>query len=281
EQMWVDPSGPTDGGVLVSSRSRDWVKSLDLQPLRGPHVVIAVMKQGGKEIAKSEQPLLLTVDATGPVFIEFGKFPAKHVKGKPLPVLARATDPETDVAKAVFFLGKPTDDGKIPPDAVKVDGVRSLTDPTAWTAELPLPPEKRGELTVGVVFFNRVGLSTLQVQKVELVDAPPPSGTIVGRVKVGEIPQSGAVVVLKNAEGKEIATAKSAEEPPPAPPGAKPDPKPKPKVGEFKFENVPPGVYTVSAAKPSSSYPFAGSTPVTVKVGETSTVIVSMIKQVK
>ena len=102
-----------------------------------------------------------------------------------------------------------------------------------------------------------------------------------GRVKVGELPQAGAVVILKNAEGKDVATALSADNPPPPPPGAKPDDKPKPKIGEFKFENVPPGVYTVTATKPSSSYPFGGSVPAQVKVGETTTVSISMIKQVK
>lgn len=275
ERVWVDLAGPTDQGVFVSDRSRDWVAPLDLSALRGEQEVVAVLTVPGAKgaVQVKSPPLRLTIDATPPDRIAFARLPEKHVKGKPLPVKVTATDPETKVTKAVFFLGKPTDEGQIPADAVKVEGVQSAENPADWTAEIPLPPEKRGEAVIGVVFTNAVGLATTRTQRIELVDAPPPAGAIDGVVKIGEIPQAGVVVSLRNADGKELATTKTAE---------KADEKQKIKVGDYHFENVAPGNYTVAAGKASSSYPFAGSAPVQVEVGKRSKApAIAMIKQVK
>ena len=289
ERVWLDPAGPTDQGLLVTNKLRDWVKPLDVAALRGRQEVIAVLTApDGKE--EKSAPLALTVDASAPDKVEFAPLPAKHVKGTPLPVKVSAVDTETRIVKAVFFLGKPTDDGKLPADAVKVDGVpwpRPTTAlsrlvgfsryaesggvlaagiaPASWVGEVPLPPEKRGEAFVGVQFTNDVGLVQMKTQRIVLVDPPIAAGSVVGFVKVGGVPQAGLTVALRAADGKELATTKTNEK------------------GKFTFESVFPGAYTVASSKPSSSYPFAGSAPV--QVAETDKppepVTVNLTKQVK
>lgn len=265
ERAWLDTAGPLDQGFLVSNRSRDWQKPIDLSALRGRQEVVAVMTikgATGQTQVKSE-PLAVTIDATPPVGVTFGTLPAKHVKGKPLPVRASVADPETRVAKAVFFLGKPLDDGKLPPDAVLVDGKPVADKVGVWEAEIPLAPEKKGEAIIGVVFTNEVGLATTKTQRVELIDAPPPSGAIDGVILIGERPQPGVVVSLRAADGKEKATTTTSDK------------------GTFKFENVPIGNYTVASARPDSSYGFAGSAPVQVELERRAKVAVTLTKQVK
>ncbi|HEV3383190.1 MAG TPA: hypothetical protein VG097_00165, partial [Gemmata sp.] len=98
-RVWLDTAGPTDGGLLFTARSRDWIKPIDLAQLRGKVEVFAVLKtQGGEFI--SQPPLQLTVDATPPELIGFLPIPAQVEKGKPLTVGASVFDPETDIVKA-------------------------------------------------------------------------------------------------------------------------------------------------------------------------------------
>jgi hypothetical protein len=135
--------------------------------------------------------------------------------------------------------------------------------PGVWEGFVPLPPEKRGEAIVGVVFTNAVGLSTTATQRIELVDAPPPLGHIDGIVKTAELPGAGANVSLLDGEGKlkgaAIADAK----------------------GKFKFDNLPPGVYKVSSKKSTSSYPLAATEDVQVEANKRSKTTLSMKKVVK
>lgn len=262
ERAWVDTSGPLDQGILVSNRSRDWLAPIDLSALRGRQEIVAALKMPGNNKAVESAPLFVTVDATPPVGVTLATLPTKHVKGKPLPVRASATDPETKVAKAVFFLGKPLEDGKIPPDAVLADGKPLADKPGTWEAAIPLPAEKRGEAFIGVMFVNEVGLATTKTQRIELIDAPPPAGAIDGVVMIGERAQPGVVVRLL-ADGKEKATATT-------------DAK-----GNFKFEGVPVGNYTIASARPDSSYGFAGTAPVQVELERRAKVSVNLTKQVK
>lgn len=263
ERVWLDLAGPTDQGLLVTSKLRDWVTGIDLTALRGQQEVVAVMKVPNITTPIKSPPLLLTIDATPPEKVEFAKLPAKHIKGKPLPVQVSAIDRDTKIEKAVFFLGKPLEDGKLPPDAVKVDGVQSPTDPKVWTADIPLPPEKRGEVFIGVVFTDQVGLTTTRTQRVELIDAPPPAGNIAGVVMIGELPQPGLVVSLRDGDGKEKATTTTDDK------------------GKFKFEKVAPGNYTVASSRKDSSYGSAGSAPVQVEVDKTAKVTLPLKKNAK
>lgn len=261
ERVWLDGSGPLDGGVFVTARAKDWVTPLDLAALRGEQEAIAVLTIGGRVI-KSE-PLLLNVDATGPEDIKFLRMPSRQIKGRPLPVRATVVDPETKIVKAIFFMGKPLEDGKLPPDAIVAEGKMVKDNPGDWEAALPLPPEKRGEAIVGVVFTNEVGLSTTATQRIELVDAPPPLGAIDGIVKAGELPAAGTRVNLFDAGGglKNTAVANSR--------------------GEFKMELIVPGTYILRAEKPTSSYPLFATEPVQVEPEKRSKASLSMVKDVK
>jgi len=264
ERLWLEVSGPTEG-LFLTNQARDWVKSLDLAALRGEQEIVAVLSipgTAGAKILKSE-PLRLIVDATPPEEIKFAKLPARQIKGKPLAVRATVVDPETKIVKAVFFLGKPTDDGKLPADAILVEGKMVKGNSGEWEAALPLLPERRGEAFVGVVMTNEVGLSTTATQRIELVDAPPPLGAIDGIVKAGELPAAGTLVNLFDGDNKMKNTATADSR------------------GRFKMEGIIPGTYTLRASKPTSSYPLGAAEPVQVEAEKRAKALLSMVKQVK
>ena len=128
EQVWLDVAGPKDGGLLFTTRSRDWIKPLDLSAVRGKVEILGVLKTRTGDVP-SDKSLLLTVDATPPEKITFLPIDPTVVKGKPLELAATVNDPETDITKATFFLCKQLDDGKVPADAIKAVGSQSLHEP--------------------------------------------------------------------------------------------------------------------------------------------------------
>jgi hypothetical protein len=260
-RTWLDTAGPTDGGLLFTTRSRDWIKPIDLAQLRGKVEVFAVLKTQTGEVI-SQPPLQLTVDATPPELIGFLPLPAQVEKGKALTVGASVFDPETDVVKATFFLCKQLEDGKIPADAIKAVGMQSDKDPKVWMADLKIPADFRGEGLVGVAFTNQAGLTneTPKIQRIEIIDARPPAGTIEGTVEYGGRPQPGVAVSLRDAEGKEKAAGKTDEK------------------GKFKFEKVPAGNYHVYGGKADSSSGIRGSAPAQVEADKTTKVTIEMTK---
>lgn len=297
EQVWLDATGPTDDSLLVTTRSRDWLWNLDLTPYVGPIEIRAVLVDAAGHVLKSENqdvksaPFTLTVDATGPKPTDIdivGLSPKNELlKGKPLEVSAKVNEDLTDVKRAVFFIGRLNDEKKIPAEAVKAEGYFDDAK-KVWRAKLPIPTETPNQIAVSVVFINEVGLTGDEKSvTVKLVDggnaggaggpAAPATGTIEGVVKIGEIPQDGVAVSLRNADGKEIASTKSAV-------FVYTNPKDKTKTefhGRYKFEKVPVGAYTVLSAKQSSSYPFAAAAPVQVEADKTTKAPLSMIKIVK
>jgi hypothetical protein len=260
-RVWLDTAGPTDGGLLFTTRSRDWIKAIDLAQLRGRVEVFAVLKTQKGEVI-SQQPLQLTVDATPPELIGFLPIPAQVEKGKALTVGASVFDPETEVVKATFFVCKQLDDGKIPADAIKAAGTQSNKDPKVWQADLNIPADFRGDALIGVAFTNQAGLTNdaPKVQRIEIIDAKPPAGTIEGVVQYGGRPQPGVAVSLRDGEGKEKAESKTDEK------------------GKFKFEKVPLGNYHVFGAKADSSSGTRGSAPAQVEADKTTKVTIDMTK---
>jgi hypothetical protein len=255
ERLWVDPVGP-DEGLLFTVKSTDWVHSIDMRPLRGKTEIVGVLRNSnGVEIARSVA-FRLTVDTTAPDKIVFNRLPAKHIKGKPLPVRVTTSDPETTIQKVVFFLGKPGEDGKMPPEAPKIPAERQeslgLFVTNDWLGALPLPADKKGEIFITAQVTNQAGLTSLQTQKVELVDPPPPLGTIEGKVTLGERAQPKLSVKLADAEGKLKGTATTDD------------------AGKFKFEKLPPGKYTVSAARPDSVSETKGTAEAIVEADKTA-----------
>lgn len=268
EQMAFDV---TADGIAVATRSKDWVKPLNLSDARGKVIVEAVLRYDDGGERKVGSALVVTVDDTPPegVRLTFDNLKGgkQLEKGQPLRLSATADDLDTEVAKAVFFLGVPTDDGKPPADAVQVKGDRRVDrgGEVRWTAALPLPADKRGELTVGVIVTDSAGNSSPpEVKRIELVDAPPPGakpGSVEGKLTFGENPQPGQTVTLADADGKAKDTTKT-------------DGK-----GKFAFKDVPPGAYKLTAAKTDFSTGLAGATEVTVKPGEKATATIELKKK--
>jgi len=248
EQIWVETSGP-NGGIAVASRVREWVRELDLSAFRGKVEVEAIY--GADAASSTKSSMLVIVDDTAPPVeqVVFGEFPKEQVKGTPLPVRVTATDPETAIGKVAFFLGKPGEDGKLPAGAVPVSATLVTEKNSAsWRAELILPPDvKKGPMPISVIVVNEAGLSTIKTQEIVLVDPPAPSGSIAGKVLYGERPQPKLEVALSDAEGKVKVVAVTNDK------------------GEFKFSNLAPGKYVVSAVRKDSGVGSKGSSEVQVE----------------
>jgi hypothetical protein len=261
EAIWLDPAGPKDGGLLFTTRSRDWVKPLDLSHLQGKVEVFAVARSGGKDVP-SDNSLVLTVDGTPPEPITFLRIAKTLEKGKPLRLRASVNDPDTAVTKATFFLFKTFDEGKIPPDALKAVGTQTPGNPRVWAADLKVAPDLRGDFLVAAVFANEAGLVTDPplVQRIEIVDPLPPTGTITGTVTFGERAQPGVAISLRDAEGKEKGAMSTDKD------------------GKFEFVRVPVGAYRVFAIKRDSSTGATGTAPAVVEAEKTTKVPIALEK---
>nr|HMP18640.1 carboxypeptidase-like regulatory domain-containing protein [Gemmatales bacterium] len=145
-------------------------------------------------------------------------------------------------------------DGKRPADPVQVEGVRLPDSTTLWAAELPLPAESKGVLQVGFTATNEVGLQVTETKNIKLVDAPPPAGNLHVKVLRGSLPQIGLLVKLKDAEGKDKAVATTNNK------------------GIAEFKQLPPGLYSVSAAKADSGVGSKAETAGKVEVDKTTEV---------
>jgi hypothetical protein len=274
ERVWVLAGEPTGQGLAFATRSRDWVYPLNLTAVRGRIEVTPVLKPTAIPTGNAT-PLTLIVDDTPPdvTAIRFTNLveETRLEKGKPLRVAATIRELDTGTATAVFLLGQPGEDGKPTPDAVRVIGRRVATDPkdkpdplsSVWTAALPLPTDKRGELTLWVSATDdaeNTGLS--RPQRIELVDGPPPGpkpGKIAGVVCYAERPQPGMTVNLE-ADGKPKGTTKTDEN------------------GRFTFDKLPPGAYTVSTTRTNYSTGLAGVAEVAVEPGQTVKPLVTLKK---
>jgi ribosome-interacting GTPase 1 len=122
-----------------------------------------------------------------------------------------------------------------------------------------LPADKK-VVDITVRFTNGVGASDTKSAKVELVDPPPPSGTIKGKVLEGGRPQAGLKVALTDEKGATAIDAKKSND-----------------KGEFVFENVKPGTYKVASTKPDSK--TEGAETVGVEVDKTSEVTISLTRK--
>jgi hypothetical protein len=207
----------------------------------------------------SSRSVELVLDDTPPGSITMN-LPSEHVKGQMLKVAAKVVDKETTpIKQVVFFVGPPPGpDGKRAADPLKVEGVRDPSAADRWTAELPIPADAKGILQVGVVATNEVGLDGTEAKNIKLVDAPAPAGDLQVTVLRGNRPQQGVEVKLKDAEGKEKGVATTKEK------------------GIAKFEKLPPGVYTISAAKADSGSGSKGEVTGKVEIGKVTEVTLTL-----
>jgi hypothetical protein len=147
-------------------------------------------------------------------------------------VKATGHDPETDIGKVVFFLGKLTKEGDIPKDAIQAVGSRTKDkDNYVWTAELDIPADKTETLDLGVRFTNTAGLPTTTTAAVKLVDPKPRGATITGEVMENGRPQRGQAVQLYDLKGMKLVEVKTNNE------------------AKFEFKDVPAGDYNIVVEK--------------------------------
>ncbi len=257
ERVFVDFQGD-EGGVQVRYLVGDRIHQLDTRSLRGVFGVQAVLRweANGKEQSTSDY-FYLVLDDTAPEGGRFVQLPTRHVKGTLLTLKAKAEDPETSIKQAVFFVGEPAPDGKLPD--LKAKGSFDKKE-GLWTAKVPIP-DKTGVIQIGVQFENETGVAATETQKIELIDPPAPTGTISGVVELGGRGQAKLVVSLRDADGKEKGSDVTNEK------------------GEFKFENVAPGTYRVLSSKPDSGVGTKGDAPAQVKVGKETKVTITLARK--
>lgn len=275
EHIWLDPS---DQGLGFTTRSKDWVKSINLTDTRGILDVSAVLKRKRGAFDEEWSGLLtVTVDATPPEVTRLAfdnlKNDKQLEKGKPLVLSATGLDNDK-IAKAVFFIGQPLEDGKLPADAIKADGRlkpsskgKGKTESDVWSAALMLPADQLGEMTVGVILTDSAGNpSTPEVKRIELVAPTPPPpggkpGLIEGSVVFGDRPQPGLTVTLADGEGKPKATAKTNDK------------------GKFCFEGIAPGGYKLTVSKTDTTTGMTGSADVTVEANKKANATIELKKK--
>jgi hypothetical protein len=252
EEVYVG-TGPDDA-VVVTPVLGDWVVDFPTA------AVIGTRSFGVRAAGADGRTATLLLDRTPPTDVALARpTPADLVTGRTLTLSAVGRDPESDVAAVYFYTGPPpAADGKPAPGGRVVKGVKvtSAAGPPTWTAPLQLP-EARGELTVGVLFVNEVGLATaadertVYVRDPEAEKAKRTTGSIEGVVVQGDRPQPGLPVELRLAGMTAVYKATTTDA-----------------AGRFRFEDLPPGGYVVSSVKRADAN-AAGRTPVSVEASET------------
>jgi hypothetical protein len=250
------------GGLVLVTEVRDWVEDLDTAGMFGTRKLrLRLLDPATRKELTLQETREIVLDDTPPEEVRIEQV-GKAVRGRMLDLAATGTDPESKVARVLFFLGEPpTPDGKPVAGGRVAAGQPSANAAGAYDAQLPLP-DRAGKLQIGVRYTNNVGLSKDFVEEIEVSDPPPKPTT--GAVKVTVVqgspprPQPGAQIQLRN--------LKDAMAPPKS--GKASD------KGEYTFEDLPPGEYTVSSGIPRDFTKAQQS--VTVVVGETADVTLTL-----
>lgn len=270
-------AGPR-GALLFKPEVQDWSADLDVRDVFGKRALklklldaeknpvdvldsrqVADWKD--KEARVKEVVEQVILDASKPENIRFAEyFPKKIERGSILTVKASAEDPESGIKSALFFLGKPSADGKIPDNAVTAEG-KLVDDKTGvWVADLPAPTDMKTNYEVSVRFTNTAGLSATETVRIQLVDpangsktgpdgaAGAKPGSIAGSVLEGDRPQAGLEVALRDEKNNLKASTTTDA------------------AGTFLFKDVTPGAYKVVSGK--SAAKTKGETPVSVAADE-------------
>src|SRR5206468_4120787 len=128
-------------------------------------------------------------DDRAPAGVKFVDVPKYALKGAPLKLRAVGGAGGAGVRKIVMFAGRPVD-GKLPPGAVTVEARPTDFTRTSWSAQFPVPDDRKGPLDVSVEFESGVGLSAFDTATVQVVETVPEEpGGLLGIVVEGTRPQ--------------------------------------------------------------------------------------------
>jgi hypothetical protein len=252
------PQSP-DGGIVFETTVQDWTIPLDTSRLLGrQEILMRMLDRNGREVAKAVEGFI--VEDSGPDGAHFVHAPKALQKGSK--VVLRATGASTQekdgIKDAVFFLGRPPADGKLPPTLATFKG-RPARDKSVWEADVTLPDVK-GPVDISVQLTNHAGLSSFATTSIDLWETDPAktaAGKIKGQVVLGDLPQAGLPVSLRDAKGAaELAATKTKDD------------------GSFVFEGVAPGNYTVYCRRNDTQR--AGSASVTVEANKETEVTVNL-----
>jgi hypothetical protein len=242
QHVRVLPPGQ-DGALILQTEVRPWTVDLNSAGLFGPFEVQAwadYTTEAGERL-RLQGKRTVTFDGTPPEdpLFDTDAMPRELEIGAALPVAATVHEGESPITEAIFFLGKPGPDKKLPPDTVK-GLVIAPAKGDLWraTARLPIPADAKSPTLVTVQFTNAVGLSadqTITIQWKPPGAAVPVKPSISGTVFEGDRPQPDLGVILRDANGVDRDTVKTDA------------------TGKYVFKDVPPGAYRVATAKPSGS----------------------------
>lgn len=210
----------------------------------------------------------LLVDRTAPAKVKL-ETPAKDklLAGSEQVLKATGEDTESKIAAVWFYLGDaPAADGKPAAGGKAVRG--ELQADGSWATKEPLRlPENRGDVKLGVLFVNGVGLSTpaeatAYVRDPEKADGKggKTTGSIEGVVLQSIRPQPDLPVTLRDAAGKDVKKTTTDS------------------GGKFEFKDLAPGEYTVSSVK-RADLNSNGSQAVTVVAGDKPSKVEIAIKR--
>jgi hypothetical protein len=284
KEIYVRPGG-SDDAVLFTTVLTDWdydfpttnvFGEVAFQLLaRGEGLTVPSPRESDNAAARfnirNERAIIL--DRTPPRIEEFTPpRAATLITGAKVTVRARVTEDLTGFQQVLFYLGDaPPADAKLVPGKIVRGRLVRENAPRDHIYEGTLTlPQVRGPVSIGVRVVNEVGLIDVEDEKrtqavIEVRDPPAPkaqepvtTGTIIGRVLQGSRPQPGLPVELRDDTGKIVKATQSDEN------------------GQFKFENVLPGVYVVWSYKKVDA--ARGSDTVAVEVGKTSHAAINVLR---
>ena len=226
-RLRFDPKG--EGFELVGSIA-DHKSVLPVDLLTGKRTLEARLIAPDGDVVTKDR-VTVVFDGNVPTDVKFLNLPPKAAKGQPLAVKATCGPSISGIKKVEFFVGKPNKD-ELPTSPTPMPGVSP--DGSEWRATLQMPDQK-GIVVVGVKFTSQAGLSTIEAQEIELLDAAelnrPAPGKIAGKLVENRIPQPTAVVFLYDAKGNPLAKATTKAD------------------GSFEFKELVPGTYYLFSEK--------------------------------